>query len=178
MAQATWVSLCLLPVLAVNSIPHKLLSTLPTLGVVDIVGVLLYVGGLAFEIEADRQKSQWSKEKKEKKHEEEFLTRGLWGKSRHPNYFGEVTLWTGIATLGAGVLATNAGVAGMGLNAGAGVWGRLLGVGLCALSPGFVSLLLFKVSGIPLSENKVSVTASHLPFLVWGWVLESKRGED
>lgn len=153
MAQATWVSLCLMPVLAVNSIPHKLLSTLPALGLVDVVGILLYVGGLGFEIVADRQKSQWSKEKKQKKHEEDFLTRGLWSKSRHPNYFGESTLWTGVAVLSAGVLVGNVGQVGMGLAGGIG--GRLVAAGLCAVSPAFVTFLLFKVSGIPLSENKV-----------------------
>lgn len=101
-AQATWVSLCLLPVLAINAIPSTTLAALPFFTITDIIGLLLYVGGLSFEAVADRQKSQWIKEKKEKKHSEDFLTRGLWSKSRHPNYFGESTLWTGIATTAAG----------------------------------------------------------------------------
>jgi protein-S-isoprenylcysteine O-methyltransferase Ste14 len=83
-AQATWVSLCLMPVLAINSIPATTLAALPFFTITDIVGLLLYVGGITFEATADRQKSQWMKEKKEKKHEEDFLTRGLWSKSRHP----------------------------------------------------------------------------------------------
>ena len=78
-AQATWVSLCLLPVMAVNSLPA---STFAALGgivsITDILGILLYVGGLSFEATADRQKNKWVQEKKEKKHEEDFLTRGLW----------------------------------------------------------------------------------------------------
>lgn len=85
-AQATWVSLCMLPVLAINSIPATTLAALPLVTIVDIVGLLLYVGGITFEATADKQKSQWMKEKKEKKHSEDFLTRGLWSKSRHPNY--------------------------------------------------------------------------------------------
>ncbi|KAI4742332.1 DUF1295-domain-containing protein, partial [Aureobasidium sp. EXF-8846] len=105
-AQATWVSLCLLPVLAVNSIPATTLSALPFLTLTDVLGVALFVGGLGFEATADKQKSQWMEEKKNKKHNEDFLTRGLWSKSRHPNYFGESTLWTGIATVAAGVLVT------------------------------------------------------------------------
>ena len=36
------------------------------------------------------------KAKKEKKHNEEFLTSGLWGKSRHPNYFGEIIIQFGM----------------------------------------------------------------------------------
>ena len=91
-------------------------------------------------------------EKKAKKHSEEFLTRGLWSKSRHPNYFGEATLWTGIATLAGGVLCSNVGQVGMGLAGGLG--GRLLGAGMCAVSPAFVTFLLLKVSGVPLSEEK------------------------
>ncbi|KAL3423250.1 hypothetical protein PVAG01_04997 [Phlyctema vagabunda] len=151
-AQATWVSLCLMPVLAINSIPHTLLSTLPALTLTDILGFGLFFGGFAFEVAADRQKNAWVQEKKQKKHEEDFLTRGLWSKSRHPNYFGESTLWTGIAVASAGVLASNVGLAGMGLRGTS--YGRILGTGLCAISPAFVTFLLFKVSGIPLSENK------------------------
>lgn len=152
MAQATWVSLCLMPVLAVNSIPHALLSTLPAIGITDILGLALFVGGLGFEITADRQKNDWVREKKNKEHDEDFLTRGLWSKSRHPNYFGESTLWTGIAVSSAGVLVGKVGQVGMGLG-GTG-YGKILGLGMCAISPAFVTFLLFKVSGIPLSEKK------------------------
>lgn len=76
---------------------------------------------------ADRQKDAWVQEKKRKEHDEDFLTRGLWSKSRHPNYFGETTLWTGIAITAGGVLVGNVGQVGMGL-AGTG-YGRLLGAG-------------------------------------------------
>lgn len=152
MAQATWVSLCLMPVIALNSIPHTVLATLPAIGVTDLVGLALFVGGLSFEVIADRQKNQWSQEKKRKEHDEDFLTRGLWSKSRHPNYFGESTLWTGIAVTAAGVLASNVGMVGMGLAGGLG--GRLLALGMCSVSPAFVTFLLLKVSGVPLSENK------------------------
>ena len=142
-----------MPILAVNALPASTFAALGTaVSITDLIGILLYVGGLSFEVTADRQKSAWSQEKKEKKHEEDFLTRGLWSKSRHPNYFGESTLWTGIATLAAGVLASNAGTAGMGLSAGlAGKATALLAAGI---SPAFVTFLLLKVSGVPLSEKK------------------------
>ncbi|PBP27426.1 hypothetical protein BUE80_DR001775 [Diplocarpon rosae] len=145
MAQATWVSLCLLPVLAVNSIPHTLLSTLPLVTLTDVLGLGLFVGGLTFEVIADRQKSAWVRAKKAKQHDEDFLTSGLWSKSRHPNYFGESTLWTGLAVTSFGILrARGAGVSVNGLSAFA----------LCAVSPVFVTFLLLKVSGVPLSEKK------------------------
>ena len=143
-----------MPILALNSLPASLFSTLPTaIALTDILGLLLYTFGLGFEVTADRQKNIWVEEKKTKKHNEEFLTRGLWSKSRHPNYFGEVTLWTGIATLAGGVLVSNVGQVGMGL-AGAGLLGKAAALGIVGVSPAFVTLLLFKVSGIPLSEGK------------------------
>jgi steroid 5-alpha reductase family enzyme len=76
-----------MPILALNSIPHTALATLPLVGLTDIIGILLYVGGLSFEVTADRQKSAWVQAKKNKEHDEDFLTHGLWSKSRHPNYF-------------------------------------------------------------------------------------------
>lgn len=145
-AQATWVSLCLLPVLAINSIPANSLAALPLVTLTDIIGLLLYVGGIAFEAAADRQKSQWMKEKKEKKHNEEFLTRGLWSKSRHPNYFGESTLWTGIATTAAGVMLSNVGQAGMGLSGGP--LARIGALAMAGVSPAFVTFLLLKARAI------------------------------
>lgn len=144
MAQATWVSLCLAPVLAINSIPATTLAALPIFTATDALGLALYIGGIAFEATADRQKSVWLKEKKEKKHSEEFLTRGLWSKSRHPNYFGESTLWTGIATLAAGVMLTATGQKGMGLAGSAG--GRLAALAMAGVSPAFVTILLLFVS--------------------------------
>ncbi|KAF2812110.1 DUF1295-domain-containing protein [Mytilinidion resinicola] len=165
MAQATWVSLCLMPVVAVNALPRSAFSlyrfknvgdafsVLPVAPfLTDAIGIGLFVFGLAFEIAADRQKSQWVQEKKEKKHSEEFLTRGLWGKSRHPNYFGEMTLWTGIAVAAGGLLVRYPAQVGLGLSGAFG--GRATVLGMAAVSPAFVSFLLLKVSGIPLSENK------------------------
>ena len=143
-----------MPVLAVNSLPASLFANLPAaVTVTDVIGLLLYVGGLSFEVAADRQKDAWVQEKKEKKHDEDFLTRGLWSKSRHPNYFGEATLWTGIATLSAGVLMSGQAQVGMGL-AMYGLWGKIAAGAMAGVSPAFVTFLLLKVSGVPLSENK------------------------
>ncbi|KAL8796244.1 MAG: hypothetical protein Q9195_001359 [Heterodermia aff. obscurata] len=149
-AQATWVSLCLLPVLAINSLPAAAFASLPTsILLSDILGLLLFTGGLSFEIVADRQKDAWVQAKKAKKHEEEFLTHGLWSKSRHPNYFGEATLWSGIAVLAGGVLTRNAGQMGLGF-----AGGKVLAGAMAGVSPAFVLFLLLKVSGVPMSEEK------------------------
>ncbi len=160
--QATWVSLCLMPVLALNAIPAARFAGLPaSVALTDILGLALYAGGLSLEIAADRQKAAWTREKRAKKHDEDFLTRGLWSRSRHPNYFGEMMLWTGIAVVAAGVLVRNVGQVGMGLRlspgtAGAGgmIRGRALGLLMAGVSPAFITILLLFVSGVPLSENK------------------------
>jgi steroid 5-alpha reductase family enzyme len=160
-AQATWVSLCTLPVILVNSLPRSAfaatalgtaISARPYL--TDILGLALFLFGLSFEVIADRQKSKWVADKKAKKHSEEFLTHGLWSKSRHPNYFGESTLWTGIAIAAAGVLVRQPAQSALGLSGLGGATGQVLVSGLCAASPAFVTFLLLRVSGVPLSENK------------------------
>ncbi|KAG9243502.1 hypothetical protein BJ878DRAFT_583171 [Calycina marina] len=150
--QAVWVSLCLSPILALNALSPALLKSLPLL-VTDVLGLSLFVGGLGFEIVADQQKTEWMKQKKEKKHDEDFLTSGLWGVSRHPNYFGESILWSGIAIAAGGVIVRDLGQNGLGLST-LGGRGRLLGVGLAAVSPAFVTFLLTCVSGVPMSEGK------------------------
>lgn len=79
MAQATWCSLICLPVIALNSVPVSAFAKLGGgVALTDILGIALWIGGISFEVTADRQKSQWLKEKREKKHSEEFMTRGLW----------------------------------------------------------------------------------------------------
>lgn len=79
MAQATWVSLVLMPVVALNSVPAAALASTGVLvSLTDVLGLGLYAGGLGFEVVADRQKSRWMAEKKAKQHDEEFMTRGLW----------------------------------------------------------------------------------------------------
>lgn len=113
--QAAWVSTCLMPVLALNAIPAPYFALLPaSIAATDIIGLALFAGGFTLEIAADRQKSQWMREKREKKHDEPFLARGLWSRSRHPNYFGEMMLWTGIAVVAGGVLVRTVGQVGMG----------------------------------------------------------------
>lgn len=72
--------------------------------------------------------------------------------SRFPNYFGESTLWTGLATTAAGVLVSPPVQSAIGLSGGLG--GVLGALSLAYISPVFTTFLVTQVSGIPLSENK------------------------
>lgn len=80
MAQATWCSLICLPVVALNAVPASAFAAIPGIKVTDVLGVGLWLAGIATEVVADRQKSAWLKEKREHKHDEDFMTKGLWGK--------------------------------------------------------------------------------------------------
>ncbi len=101
------------------------------LGVLGIIGAALWLVGFAIEVIADRQKSVFRADEANTGH---FITTGLWAWSRHPNYFGEITLWFGIA-----VLAIPA----------------LDGWQLATLiSPLFVFVLLTRISGVPLIERR------------------------
>jgi steroid 5-alpha reductase family enzyme len=101
------------------------------LGWVAIVGIVVWVAGFAIEVTADRQKSAF---KKDPANRGRFITTGLWAWSRHPNYFGEIVLWTGIAIMALPVLSGWR-------------WVTLI-------SPVFVTLLLTRVSGIPMLEAR------------------------
>ncbi|WQF86215.1 Putative 3-oxo-5-alpha-steroid 4-dehydrogenase, probable O-methyltransferase UstE [Colletotrichum destructivum] len=151
-AQATWVSLCLMPVIALNAVPASAFAALPAVKASDALGLLVYVAGFAFEITADRQKSKWLRERREKAHDQQFMTSGLWSVSQYPNYFGEISLWTGIATAAAGTLVSQPIQVALGLSGG--VAGLFTAAALSYVSPAFVSFLLLKVSGVPMSEKK------------------------
>ncbi|MEM8815466.1 MAG: DUF1295 domain-containing protein [Pseudomonadota bacterium] len=101
------------------------------LGIVGIAGIAIWAAGFLIEIVADRQKSQF---KNDPANSGKFIDVGLWAWSRHPNYFGEITLWTGMAIVALPVLQ-------------GWQWATLI-------SPVFVTLLLTRVSGIPMLENK------------------------
>ena len=61
-------------------------------GLLEIVGGLIWLVGMIFEVLAD---SQLAKFKNSKENKPRFLTTGVWSLSRHPNYFGEISIWTG-----------------------------------------------------------------------------------
>lgn len=74
-----------LPVFAINALPAAMH---PALNWKDLLGFTVWITGFITEVIADRQKSEWRHEKDQKKHNQEWISTGLWGKSRHPNYFG------------------------------------------------------------------------------------------
>lgn len=71
-----------------------------------IVGVLVWATGLTFEAVGDRQLAAYKAEPKESR--PTVMDRGLWGWTRHPNYFGDATVWWGLwlaGGLGSGWIA-------------------------------------------------------------------------
>lgn len=76
--QAVWVTIPLLPVLALGAVPAATLATaVPRVAMTDVLGLSFWGVGFLFEAVADYQKSQWSKARKRKEHDEDFLTSGL-----------------------------------------------------------------------------------------------------
>ena len=71
-------------------------NTTVELGILGYVGITLWLFGFAVEVIADNQKRQF---KKDPNNRDRFITSGLWSWSQHPNYFGEITLWLGLALL-------------------------------------------------------------------------------
>jgi len=136
LAQATWITLVGLPAWLINTLPAHMH---PVLGVRDYLAVGLFVGSFLFESIADFQKSVWRRNKNNKRHNDPFISSGLWRISRHPNYIGEVGIWTGIWALSTTSLEAPYFPFGTAIAA--------------AVSPLFTWYLLRKVSGVPPLER-------------------------
>lgn len=106
-------------------------DTTQPFGLMAYLGLALWIFGFSIEVIADRQKRAF---KKNQQKDKEFITSGLWAWSRHPNYFGEITLWIGLTLIALPVLSG---------------WQLIT-----LISPVFVYILLTKISGIPLLENR------------------------
>jgi steroid 5-alpha reductase family enzyme len=124
--QALWVTFTMAAALVAITT-----STRKELDLFALVGFLVWAGGFAIEVVADSQKSRFSANPENKG---KFIQTGLWAHSRHPNYFGEIMLWVGVAIIALPVLQGWQWVA--------------------LISPVFVTLLLTRVSGVPLLEAK------------------------
>lgn len=122
--QGLWVFLTLLPVLIVVGSPNWHSTTAWT-----VAGAGLWALGFAIEVIADWQKRQF---RADPANAGKFVQTGLWARSRHPNYAGEIVLWVGIFIMCVPMLSGWQWVA--------------------VVSPLFVTLLLTKVSGVPLLE--------------------------
>jgi steroid 5-alpha reductase family enzyme len=98
-------------------------------GAAALAGTALWAIGFGIEVTADEQKRRF---RSKRENQGRFITSGLWARSRHPNYLGEIVLWTGVAIAALPVLSG---------------WNHLT-----LVSPLFVWALLTRVSGIPLLE--------------------------
>ena len=132
--QGMWVSMCLLCVLtALSSYSGVVMNS------IFFIGLLLFILGLSIEIIADYQKTVFRRNIENK---DKFITTGLWSLSRHPNYFGEILLWTGIAVMSISSL--------QGLQY------------ITLISPIFVYILLVYISGIRILEDQAKKKWGHL----------------
>jgi len=123
--QSIWCLVVASPMLVV--VTSAQCATGPSL--LDILGWSVWIFGFAFEVIADQQKSTFRADPANKG---KFITTGLWSLSPHPNYFGEITMWIGICLSGSSCFQGTQWIA----------W----------LSPVTTTLLLMKVSGVPLLE--------------------------
>ena len=123
MLQGAVIFVVALPILLVINNPGR------GLGLLDLGGVLVWLFGFAFEAVGDWQLMQFKKNPENRGH---IIQSGLWRFTRHPNYFGEATLWWGMFLI---ALGTPYGVTTI-------------------VSPVLIDFLLLKVSGIPMLEEK------------------------
>ena len=96
-----------------------------------LIGIVLWLEGFIFEVVADHQKTRF---RSKKENRDKFINEGLWSLSRHPNYYGEITLWLGIAFIAFPVLQG---------------WQLLT-----LISPIFVYILLTRISGVNMLERR------------------------
>jgi len=124
--QGTWAFLCLLPVLVrLEHAPEAADSVLYW------IGAGLWIAGFAIEVISDEQKRRFRARFPDGGR---FIESGLWSVSRHPNYVGEILLWTGITVMAAPIVSG---------------WQWVI-----LITPLFVYWLLRFVSGVPLLEKR------------------------
>ena len=103
------------------------------------IGLIIWLIGFATEVTADEQKRRF---RNNAENNGQFITTGLWSISRHPNYFGEIMVWIGMAVISFPVLSG---------------WQYAT-----LISPVFVTVLLTRVSGINLLEASSDQKWDHL----------------
>jgi len=132
--QGMWISICsACAITAISTSEGILMNTL------FFVGAITFILGFLIEVIADNQKTKFRSNPNNK---DKFISTGLWSYSRHPNYLGEITLWTGVAIMS---------------------FSSLSGLQLITLiSPVFTYLLLVYVSGVRLLEARGKRKWGHL----------------
>ena len=132
--QGMWVFICSSAALVAIANPTGVV-----INIVFFIGLALFLLGFSVEVIADNQKTKFRSIPENK---DQFINEGLWARSRHPNYFGEITLWTGIAVMGISTFE--------GMNY------------LAIFSPIFSYLLLVYVSGVRMLEFRGQRKWGHL----------------
>ena len=122
MLQALVMAIVVYPVLEINTDPEA------AFGLWALLGVLVWLKGFFFEAVGDWQLKRFLADPSNKG---KIMDRGLWRFTRHPNYFGEATMWWGLFILG---LDARSGWTGI-------------------VSPLAITFLLLYVSGVPLLEK-------------------------
>jgi steroid 5-alpha reductase family enzyme len=133
-----WLSLIqvfLLQAILIWFVPAPLVAALlyshMPMGWADYLGIVVAAAGLIFETLADSQLAAFRTDPASRN---QIMDRGLWGWSRHPNYFGECVMWWGCFLIG--------------YAASHQIW--------LLLSPILVTVLLLKVSGVSLMEETIA----------------------
>ena len=124
--QGLWVLLTLSCALAAMTTANP-----KPLGLLAVLGTALWLAGFAIEVMADQQKTRF---RADPANAGRFIESGIWAWSRHPNYFGEILLWFGVALVALPALSG---------------WQHLT-----LISPVFVYVLLTRISGVPLLESR------------------------
>jgi len=124
--QGLWVTFSLAAALVVVTSQERV-----PLDAFYVAGIIIWLTGFGIEAIADRQKNRF---RNNPVNEGKFIREGLWSWSRHPNYFGEIVLWIGVAIMALPVLRG---------------WGWI-----SLISPVFITILLTRISGVPMLEKR------------------------
>jgi steroid 5-alpha reductase family enzyme len=98
---------------------------------ISIFGLMIFGLGLLIETIADNQKFAFSGDPANK---DKWIESGIWGVSRHPNYLGEIMVWSGLYVFAFSSLDGYARLAGL-------------------ISPIYIACLILFVSGVPILEK-------------------------
>jgi steroid 5-alpha reductase family enzyme len=100
------------------------------LAVTDFAGAAVWLAGISFEAIGDFQLARF---KADPENSGKVMDRGLWRYTRHPNYFGDATLWWGYWIIAAGT-----------------PWGFVT-----IFAPALMTFMLVRVSGVALLERTI-----------------------
>jgi steroid 5-alpha reductase family enzyme len=97
-------------------------------GFVVLLGFVVWAVGMYFEAVGDAQLARF---KRDPRNADQIMDQGLWGLTRHPNYFGDALVWWGLAIVGS--------------SQGAGIW--------AFLGAAVMTVLLVRVSGAAMLDR-------------------------